>query len=351
MNRRTCLFLLLALLPRTGTAQAAGPEFTRNDNTERPDTLPDDPYSFHDRLHNHSADSDAAPMNNEAKPIVMIEPKYPDAALEACIGGWLLYELWVDKKGRVTSTQLIAQDRSGLFSDAGKRELRRWRIKPMLRDGEPVTSRTLVSIEFELPGGCTDGAGKPSITINRSRDSLKSWPQLGVDAPDGVTAADIVYVPIFNTLIGDPFEFGLLVQKWNKGKSVLFDFASLAQGLAVARRRSTDEDLRPPPGIKLTNQDAWFARIATFAKGDSLMQSRFIDEQNKREVLLVYAPSKFEVTGAQAIPGGKLHYDLQFPGLGYFWVALDAAETPGEFEAVVLKNANLPRLQIFPDTK
>lgn len=79
------------------------------------------------------------------------EPDYPDDARRAGTEGWVRLEFTVSERGRVQDIVVVAAEPRGVFDDAARAALARWRFRPpVAASGQPVALRTSVQLRFKL---------------------------------------------------------------------------------------------------------------------------------------------------------------------------------------------------------
>lgn len=92
------------------------------------------------------ADSDApVPVNRPA-------PRYPAEALRRNIGGVVRVQATVAPDGSVERMELAEGSGNRELDRAAMEAVRRWKFKPAVRNGQPVTATVIVPLEFN-PGG------------------------------------------------------------------------------------------------------------------------------------------------------------------------------------------------------
>ncbi len=74
----------------------------------------------------------------EATPLVLVNPTFPESALEQAREGWVLLEFNVTDTGRVSRAEVIEGQPPGLFEEASLEAVNKWRFKPRVKDGERV---------------------------------------------------------------------------------------------------------------------------------------------------------------------------------------------------------------------
>jgi protein TonB len=80
-----------------------------------------------------------------------IEPTYPAAALARKVSGWVDLEFTVQKDGTVANIQIVNAQPGGMFDDAARSALSRWRFEPVQRDGATVEQRAKMRLRFNAP--------------------------------------------------------------------------------------------------------------------------------------------------------------------------------------------------------
>lgn len=74
----------------------------------------------------------------EYLPIVVIEPQYPQRALQRGIEGWCQVRFTVDENGGVIDPVVVDGEPPGMFDSASLRAVQRFKFNPRTRDGQPV---------------------------------------------------------------------------------------------------------------------------------------------------------------------------------------------------------------------
>ena len=95
------------------------------------------------------ASDPARPPPIADEPLVRIPPEYPPQALAQGIGGWVRLEFTVTDVGTVKDPVVIASDRPGVFDEAARRAILRWRYNPRVVNGSAV-ERTGVRTEIRF---------------------------------------------------------------------------------------------------------------------------------------------------------------------------------------------------------
>jgi len=93
-----------------------------------------------------------------------VEPKYPDIARRARIGGTVVLEVVIDKGGTVTDARVVRS--APLLDDAAISALEEWKYEPARdRRGNAVPVYFRVSVKFEMPSLTTPPAKVVSMAL------------------------------------------------------------------------------------------------------------------------------------------------------------------------------------------
>lgn len=88
--------------------------------------------------------------SSDVQPIVRVNPQYPPRAAERAIEGWVHLRFTVTETGSVTDVVVIDSDPPGIFDRAAIRAVEKWKYKPMLEGGKPVSWPQEVVLSFDL---------------------------------------------------------------------------------------------------------------------------------------------------------------------------------------------------------
>ncbi len=80
-----------------------------------------------------------------------IAPKYPNKARRAGIQGQVVLRAVITKEGNIDSLTLVSGDPT--LASAAIDAVKKWKYKPYLLDGEPVSVSTEIRVNFFLSGG------------------------------------------------------------------------------------------------------------------------------------------------------------------------------------------------------
>jgi TonB family C-terminal domain len=82
------------------------------------------------------------------EPINRAQPAYPQLAKSTGQSGMVTVEVSINERGDVISARALSGP--ALLKDAAVSAARRWKFKPSMRDGKPVTSVSTISFNFKL---------------------------------------------------------------------------------------------------------------------------------------------------------------------------------------------------------
>lgn len=76
--------------------------------------------------------------DRDAQPLVRIEPRYPERALQRGTEGWVLVQFDVTPEGTTINCEVIESEPPGMFDREACRAVDRWRYQPKIVDGNPA---------------------------------------------------------------------------------------------------------------------------------------------------------------------------------------------------------------------
>lgn len=92
-----------------------------------------------------------APGDNDAVPVVRVEPMYPRRAAEQFIEGWVVLEFDVSPNGSTKNVRIVEAKPVRIFDRAAIQAVSKWKYKPKVVDGKPRGKRGLrIRLTFNL---------------------------------------------------------------------------------------------------------------------------------------------------------------------------------------------------------
>ncbi len=88
--------------------------------------------------------------DSDVIPLVQVEPRYPPQAISRKIEGYVVVRLQISKLGSVESVEVIDANPKGVFEREAIKAAWRYRFKPKLVDGKPVSQVATLPFEFNL---------------------------------------------------------------------------------------------------------------------------------------------------------------------------------------------------------
>jgi TonB family protein len=79
-----------------------------------------------------------------------VSPEFPSAARERALSGWVDVQFMVLIDGSVSDISVIGADPAGSFEQSATDAVRKWKYRPILRDGQPINQRARVRVRFAL---------------------------------------------------------------------------------------------------------------------------------------------------------------------------------------------------------
>jgi protein TonB len=79
-----------------------------------------------------------------------VAPEYPRSAREKGTSGWVQLTFDVETDGSVAHVAVLASDPKNVFDEAAIGALRRWRYRPVEKNGQPIEQRAQLRIRFAL---------------------------------------------------------------------------------------------------------------------------------------------------------------------------------------------------------
>ena len=95
---------------------------------------------------------EAAEVDREPRLVSRVPPIYPYSARRRGINGEVVVRFLVDASGRVSRLSIVRAQPQGVFERAVEQSVNRWRFKPGLYQGRPVSTWVVLPIRFKLSG-------------------------------------------------------------------------------------------------------------------------------------------------------------------------------------------------------
>jgi protein TonB len=89
-------------------------------------------------------------VTRAASPISTPRPPYPPAARRAGKEGWVDVQFTITAKGRVSNPRVVGSSPKGVFDQAARRAVQRWRFRPRMVNGKATTQTARQRIYFRL---------------------------------------------------------------------------------------------------------------------------------------------------------------------------------------------------------
>ncbi|MEQ8860755.1 MAG: energy transducer TonB [Pseudomonadales bacterium] len=90
-------------------------------------------------------------MASDLTVISMLPPQYPPSAAMRELEGWVEMVFYVNEDGSVRDPMVVDSRPGSVFNSAAEAAALRWRFRPVVRNGQPVTVRARIHIDFDLP--------------------------------------------------------------------------------------------------------------------------------------------------------------------------------------------------------
>ncbi|MDA3933909.1 MAG: energy transducer TonB [Gammaproteobacteria bacterium] len=91
-----------------------------------------------------------AKTDQEALALTTIAPRYPQAAAQNHIEGWVTIEFVISAAGTVTEAKIIASQPAHVFDQAALEAIEKWTFQPSIANGRAVPRRAAQTINFNL---------------------------------------------------------------------------------------------------------------------------------------------------------------------------------------------------------
>lgn len=103
-----------------------------------------------------AAQEASAKLSNDVASAAQLElthyvpPEFPLQARERALSGWVDVQFIVNMDGSVSDTTVVGAEPAGMFEQPATEAVRKWRYRPILRDGKPINQRARVRVRFAL---------------------------------------------------------------------------------------------------------------------------------------------------------------------------------------------------------
>jgi len=89
--------------------------------------------------------------DQDARPIVRVNPKYPMNALRNGTQGWVKLAFDISEIGQVINVKVVNSEPKGIFDKAAKKALRKWKYRAKSIDGKQVKQHNFtVQLDFSM---------------------------------------------------------------------------------------------------------------------------------------------------------------------------------------------------------
>jgi protein TonB len=79
-----------------------------------------------------------------------VPPDFPQAARQRSMDGWVDVQFSVKTDGSVGDIAVVGAEPVGVFEQSATEAVRKWRYRPILRNGQPINQRARVRVRFAL---------------------------------------------------------------------------------------------------------------------------------------------------------------------------------------------------------
>ena len=86
----------------------------------------------------------------EAKPITIVEPRYPRNAAISGVSGWVRFELDIDPQGKPRNIKIKQSVPKGVFNSVALKSIKKWRFEPAKNDSGSVVTREKLTYTVEF---------------------------------------------------------------------------------------------------------------------------------------------------------------------------------------------------------
>ncbi len=89
-------------------------------------------------------------MAEDLIPLTLLPPQYPPSARMRQIEGWVQMLFTVNADGSVSDPLVVEAEPPAIFDEAAMNAARRWRFRPVVRNGEAIETLAQIRINFSL---------------------------------------------------------------------------------------------------------------------------------------------------------------------------------------------------------
>jgi protein TonB len=93
------------------------------------------------------------PPDRDFIAISRVAPQYPYRAQRRGIEGWVRVSLLITEQGTVRDVVVVSAEPEGIFDQAAIKAVSKWKFKPRIQDGKPVSIRVEQVVNFTLGKG------------------------------------------------------------------------------------------------------------------------------------------------------------------------------------------------------
>lgn len=94
-----------------------------------------------------------AGFDTDVIPVVRVAPTYPRRALQAKLTGYVTLSVTINPDGTVSDAKVVESDPPRMFDRSALKAIKRWKFRPKVVNGKPVSQKAKQTIEFKLDDG------------------------------------------------------------------------------------------------------------------------------------------------------------------------------------------------------
>ncbi|HEC15458.1 MAG TPA: energy transducer TonB [Sedimenticola sp.] len=91
-----------------------------------------------------------ASVDRDFMPVSRTPPRYPYRAAQRGIEGWVKLSFRITETGAVQDAVVLESQPSGVFDQAAVQAIYKWKFKPRIQDGRPVSVKAVQVLDFRL---------------------------------------------------------------------------------------------------------------------------------------------------------------------------------------------------------